>query len=118
MGELIRVEFGTEGRWERMREKTIEGLVEIGALYGDGEALMTAKGECLYRTLRQMMQEVPAFQVMTELPEDLSPEQRGVVTAAIREAAQKGKETAIVHAVETLLDSIYDLCTSSLAETS
>lgn len=117
MGELILVEFGAEGRWARMRATTIEGLVEIGALYGDGEALMKAKGECVYRTLRQLLQEVPAVQITTELPEDLSPEQRKIVTAAIGEAPLKGKETAIVHAIETLLDSIYDLCTSRLADT-
>lgn len=116
MGELIRVEFRREGRWERARAKAIEGLVEIGALYGDDEALMKAKGECVYRVLRQILEEVPAAQIATELPQDLSDEQRKIVTAAIREAATKGKEIAIVHAVQTLLDSIYDLCTSSLAE--
>jgi hypothetical protein len=43
MGEVIRVAFGTEREWAQTRDKTVDGLVTIGALFGDDEMLMRAK---------------------------------------------------------------------------
>src|SRR6185312_16656869 len=47
MGEVIHVAFGTEREWEQTHEKTVDGLVTIGSLFGDDESLMRAKADCV-----------------------------------------------------------------------
>ena len=42
MGQVIHVAFGTEREWEQTHAKTVDGLVAIGTLFGDDEALMRA----------------------------------------------------------------------------
>ncbi len=44
MGEVIHANFGTEREWEQTHDKTVDGLLTIGSLFGDDEALMRAKG--------------------------------------------------------------------------
>lgn len=114
MGEVIHVAFGTEREWQQTRERTIDGLVAIGSLFGDDEDLMRAKAECVYTILRQIVEDVPSVQITTKMPENLSVGQLEMLTDAIKEAALKGIEIAMTHSVQTLMASIYDLCTSKL----
>lgn len=115
MGEVIHVSFGSEREWEQTHAKTIDALVAIGTLFGDDEALMRAKADCVYHILRQIVEEVPSVQITTKMPENLSPEQLELMASAIKEAALKGIEIAMTHSVQVLMSSIYDLCTSKLA---
>ena len=114
MGEVIHVAFGTEREWQQTREKTADGLVTIGSLFGDDETLMRAKADCVYQVLREIVEEVPSVQITTKLPENLSPEQLDALTRVIKDAALKGIEIAMTHSVQVLMGSIYDLCTSKL----
>jgi hypothetical protein len=114
MGEVIHVAFGTEREWQQTREKTADGLVTIGSLFGDDEELMRAKADCVYQLLREIVEEVPSVQITTRLPENLSAEQLDALTRAIKDAALKGIEIAMTHSVQVLMGSIYDLCTSKL----
>jgi hypothetical protein len=114
MGQVIHVAFGTEREWEQTHAKTVDGLVAIGTLFGDDEALMRAKADCVYQILRQIVEEVPSVQITTRMPENLSAEQLELLTGAIKEAALKGIEIAMTHSVQVLMGSIYDLCTSKL----
>ncbi len=116
MGDVIRVNFGSEREWETTRRKLTEGLVAVGALYGDEEELMKQKADCTYRLLRQIVEDVPSAQINTRLPQTLSDEQLELMTNAIKEAALKGIEVAMTHSVQALMGSIYDLCTSKLAK--
>jgi hypothetical protein len=114
MGEVIRVAFGTEREWAQTRDKTVDGLVTIGALFGDDEMLMRAKADCVYQILRQIVEEIPSVQITTKMPENLSDEQMRLLTEAIKQAALRGIEVAMTHSVQVLMSSIYDLCTSKL----
>jgi hypothetical protein len=114
MGEVIHVAFGTEREWEQTHEKTVDGLVTIGTLFGDDETLMRAKADCVYQVLREIVEDVPSVQITTKLPENLSPEQLDALTRVIKDAALKGIEIAMTHSVQVLMGSIYDLCTSKL----
>lgn len=116
MGEVIHATFGVEREWEQTRSKTVDGLVTIGALFGDDEALMRAKADRVYQLLREIVEEVPSLQITTRLPENLTQEQLDQTTAAIKDAALKGIEVAMTHSVCVLMSSIYDLCTSKLQE--
>jgi len=49
MGEVIHAAFGAEREWEQTRSKTVDGLVTIGTLFGDDEALMRAKADRVYQ---------------------------------------------------------------------
>jgi hypothetical protein len=115
MGQVIHVQFGTEREWEQTRAKIVDGLVAIGTLFGDDEMLMREKAECVYQVLRQIVEDVPSVQITTAMPENFSEKQLGKVTDAIKEAALKGIEVAMTHAVNVLMGSVYDLCTSKLA---
>lgn len=115
MGEVIHVEFGTEREWEATRLKLVDGLVAIGELFGDEEALMRAKAQCIFQVLRTMVEEMPDTRVTARLPDGVSPEQVAVMTVAIKEAALKGIETALSHVVQVMMASIYDIATSKLA---
>jgi hypothetical protein len=114
MGEVIHVAFGTEREWEQTRAKTVDGLVTIGSLFGDDESLMRAKADCVYQILREIVEEVPAVQITTRMPENLTEEQLDTLTRAIKDAALKGIEIAMTHSVQVLMGNIYDLCTSKL----
>jgi hypothetical protein len=114
MGEVIHVAFGTEREWEQTHDKTVDGLVTIGALFGDDEALMRAKADCVYQILRQIVEEIPSVQITTRMPENLTDEQMMLLTEAIKAAALKGIEVAMTHSVQVIMSSIYDLCTSKL----
>jgi hypothetical protein len=114
MGQVIHVAFGTEREWQQTREKTVDGLITIGSLFGDDEKLMRAKGDCVYHVLREIVEDVPSIQVKTRLPDNLSPEQLDTLTRAIKDAALQGIEIAMTHSVQVLMESIYDLCTSKL----
>jgi hypothetical protein len=116
MGEVIHVAFGIEREWERARDHAMDGLVTIGALFGDDEELMRAKAECVYQLLRQIVEEMPSLQITTALPEDLTEVQLELVTDALKRAAHKGIQVAMMHSVEALMNSIYDLCTSKLQQ--
>jgi hypothetical protein len=114
MGEVIHVAFGTEREWEQTRAKTADGLVTIGSIFGDDERLMRAKADCVYQILREIVEDVPAVQITTRMPENLTEEQLDTLTRAIKDAALKGIEIAMTHSVQVLMASIYDLCTSKL----
>ena len=116
MGEVIHVAFGTEREWEQTHEKTVDGLVTIGSLFGDDESLMRAKADCVYQILREIVEGIPTVQITTRLPENLSEEQLAILTESIRQAALKGIEVAMTHSVQVLMSSIYDLCTSKLKD--
>jgi|SRR6516165_3435933 hypothetical protein len=116
MGEVIHAAFGAEREWEQTRSKTVDGLVTIGSLFGDDEALMRAKADRVYQLLREIVEEVPSLQITTRMPENLSEEQLEQMTAAVKDAALKGIELAMTHSVCVLMSSIYDLCTSKLQE--
>jgi hypothetical protein len=114
MGEVIHANFGTERMWEQTHDKTADGLLAIGTLFGDDEALMRAKADCVYHLLRQIVEDIPSVQITTRMPENLSEPQLAMLTEAIRQAALKGIEVAMTHSVQMLMSSIYDLCTSKL----
>jgi hypothetical protein len=114
MGQVIHANFGTEREWEQTRDKTVDGLVAIGALFGDQASLMRAKADCVYQVLRQIVEDIPSVQITTKMPENLSEEQIRALTEAIRQAAMRGIEVAMTHSVQVLMSSIYDLCTSKL----
>jgi hypothetical protein len=114
MGEVIHASFGTEREWKQTRDKTVDGLLTIGSLFGDDEALMRAKAECVYHVLRQIVEDIPSVQITTRLPDNLSEDQMALLTESIRQAALKGIEVAMTHSVQVLMSSIYDLCTSKL----
>jgi hypothetical protein len=116
MGEVIHAAFGAEREWEQTRSRTVDGLVAIGTLFGDDEALMRAKADRVYQLLREIVEEVPSLQITTRLPENLTEDQLEQMTAAIKDAALKGIEVAMTHSVCVLMSSIYDLCTSKLQE--
>jgi len=114
MGEVIHANFGTEREWEQTHDKTVDGLLTIGTLFGDDEALMRAKADCVYHILRQIVEEIPSVQITTRMPDNLTEEQLAMLTESIRQAALKGIEVAMTHSVQVLMSSIYDLCTSKL----
>ena len=114
MGEVIHATFGTEREWEQTHDKTVDGLLTIGTLFGDDEDLMRAKADCVYHLLRQIVEDIPSVQITTRMPENLSEEQLKMLTESIRQAALKGIEVAMTHSVQMLMSSIYDLCTSKL----
>jgi hypothetical protein len=116
MGQVIRVAFGTEREWEETYQTVIDGLVLIGALFGDEESMMRAKAKCVYSVLRSIIDQVPSIKINAPIPPGLLPEQLEVLKAGIKEAALRGIETAMTHSVEVLMGSIYDLCTSKLAD--
>src|SRR5437667_10570854 len=86
MGEVIHVAFGTEREWEQTHEKTVDGLVTIGSLFGDDESLMRAKADCVYHVLREIVEEVPSVQITTKLPENLTTVQLDALTRIINDA--------------------------------
>jgi len=114
MGEVIHASFGTEREWKQTRDKTTDGLLTIGTLFGDDEALMRAKADCVYQILREIVEGIPSVQITSRLPDNLSEAQLEVLTESIRQAALKGIEVAMTHSVQVLMSSIYDLCTSKL----
>jgi hypothetical protein len=99
----------------RFKQKITQELVELGAQYGDEETLMRAKADCLCEMLRRIVEEVPDAQYVTKLPEKLSSRQEEAIGAALREAVQKGVQLVLTHALRSINDSMYDLCTSKLA---
>jgi len=116
MGEVIHATFGTEREWKQTRDKTVDGLLTIGTLFGDDEELMRAKADCVYQILREIVEGIPTVQITTRLPDNLSEEQLAILTESIRQAALKGIEVAMTHSVQVLMSSIYDLCTSKLKD--
>lgn len=114
MGDVIQASFGTEREWQLTRDRTTDGLLTIGELFGDDEGLMRAKAECVYQILREIVEGIPTVQITTRLPDNLTEEQLTVLTESIRQAALKGIEMAMTHSVQVLMSAIYDLCTSKL----
>lgn len=114
MGEVIHVAFGAERMWEQTHAKTADGLVSVGAMFGDDEPLMRAKADVVTRLLREIVEEAPSLQFNTELPGDLTSDQTELVRAAIKHAALKGIQAGMTHSIQALMASIYDLCTSKL----
>jgi hypothetical protein len=115
MGEVIHAAFGTEREWQQTREKTVDGLVRIGAKFGDDETLMRAKAEVVYQMLRQVVENVPAINLRSAMPPGLRDQELALVGEALKHAALKGIEVAMTHSVEVMMTHIYDLCTSRLA---
>ena len=117
---VIHVDFRarkeTEDEWEKTRLKTIEGLVSVGHLFGDDKKLMEAKAEAVVELLKAMIGEVPNVQITFRTDSDISPEAIEGIKEAIKDAALLGVEKAMVHAVNCLMERVYDLCTSKLKE--
>src|SRR5262245_59994138 len=114
MGQVIHASFGTEREWQETHDKTVDGLVTIGALFGDDAALMRAKADCVCQMLRQLVEDIPAVQITTRMPENLTEEQVRMLTEAIKQAALRGIEVAMTHSVQVVMGSVYDPCTSKL----
>jgi len=114
MGDVIHVAFGSEREWKDTLRKIEDGLVTIGSLFGDSETLMRAKAHSVYRMLRGIVEQVPAFTIGARVPEPLTKEQHELLTGALKQAALKATENAMTHCVQLLMSSIYDLCTSKL----
>lgn len=114
MGQIIQVTLGAERDWERAHSQWAEGLTAVGALFGDDEALMRAKANCVYQVLRRIVEDIPAVRVAAKVPDDLPAEHVQFLKAAIRDAALKGMEASTCHAVRVFTAAIYDLCTSKL----
>lgn len=114
--DVIQVVFGTEQEWQQTRAKLIEGLTTIGGLFDDDPTLMQAKAECTYKTLRRIIEDIPFLKVNTRLPAGLLPQQVEIISHAIQDGAYQGIELALSHAVNCMMTSIYDLCTSKLKE--
>jgi hypothetical protein len=114
VGEVIEVAFGTEREWQETHQRLVEGLVDIGALFGDEADLMRAKADAAHRILRRIIEGVPPIRVVGKIPESLTPEQVDLIARTLKDAAIAGVEIAMTHAVEELMAGIYDLCTSKL----
>ncbi len=114
MGEIIEVTSGPDRDWEHARREWAENLAAVGALFGDDEALMRAKANCLYEVLRRIVEEVPPLRVTAGVPQDLTAEHAACLRVALRAAALKGIEASMCHTVRVLTEAIYDLCTSKL----
>lgn len=116
MTNVVHVAFGMEREWNLTREKTISGLIAIGSLYGDEAKLMQAKGERVYKLLREMVENIPTVRVTARYPERMTASEREMVEAAVKAAALKGIEAALTHAVECFMGGVYEICTSKLKE--
>jgi len=116
MGEVIYAHFGTEREWKKTHEKTAQSLVEIGALFGDDAALMRAKADRLYQVLRQMVEGIPPANARVTLPAALPAAQVKLLREEIRKGVLDAMELVVMHCVQTMMDSIFDLCTSKLAD--
>ena len=114
MGEVIHAAFGNEREWADTRAKLLESLLSVGTLFGDNEELLRAKAACVCDLIREITEEVPKVILTMKLPENLTSEQLESVTIAIQEAALKGIEHEMMHAIKALVSSVYDLCTSKL----
>lgn len=107
-----------EREWEQTHAKIIDGLLAIGSMFGDDEALMRAKAECIHRVLREIVEDIPAVHVTLRLPEDLDDARHvEMISEAVRLSALKGIEVAMTHSVNVLMSNIYDICTSKLGKT-
>lgn len=113
---VIYAEFGTERQWAQTKQRTFDGLIAIGGLYGDSEAIMRAKAEVVYQLLRAIVDDVPNVNIHAHLPADLSDEHIEMMHVAVRDAALKGIEVAMTHSVTCIMERVYDLCTSKLKE--
>jgi hypothetical protein len=93
----------------------IDGLVEVGRLYGDDPDLMRAKAHRVYELLRTITDQVPRRETRATPPPGLTPKQHRQAVAAIRKALDALRDTALVPVAGVLMSVIYDLCTSTLA---
>jgi hypothetical protein len=105
VGEVVNVNFGAEREWEQTHRQTIDAMIRIGRLFGDDETLMRAKADCVYYTLRQMIEEMPSMQLKMKLPEDLPPAQAEYLIQVIKDAALRGIDST--HAFSSILDGIH-----------
>ena len=114
MNNVVYAAFGVEREWEDTLNRTTEGLVAVGAKFGDSEQLMRAKAECVYRLLRRIVEDMPKIEVVAHIPQRLAPDELEMVTDEVKAAALKGIEVAMTHAICRVMESVYDLCTSKL----
>lgn len=116
MGEVVHAKFGTEREWQETRARLRDGLVTLGALFGDDPELMQAKADVAYHALRQIVEDLPKLNISSRLPNELTDEGLLVVREELRLAALAGVSIAMEHSVAIMTRSIYDLCTSKLAK--
>jgi hypothetical protein len=114
MSEKIRVRGQAERDWERARAQWVEDLLAVGAMFGDDEALLRAKANCVHQLMRHIVEDIPAVRITARLPEGLPPEHIPLLTAAMREAALKGIEVSMNHSLRLVMAAAFDLCTSKL----
>lgn len=114
MGEVSDLTLGDGLPWEEMHERTVDGLVRVGAACGDDEALMRAKADRVCQLLREALEDLPPLQISMTLPPEFTEEQLEIISAAVNKAAAAGMQVAMGHAVETFAEAVYDLCTSKL----
>lgn len=118
MGEVVHVLFGTERMWDQAHQNMTDVLLRVGALFGDDETLLRAKADRAHALIRSIAEDMPTVDIEFEIPDNLTAAQRELITKAVRAAACRGSETAIVHSIKAVSDALYDLCTSRLAENS
>lgn len=116
MDEVSDLAFGEGLQWEEMHEKTVDGLVQVGAACGDDEALMRAKAERVCQLLREALEDLPSLQISMTLPPEFTDEQLEIVSVAVNKAATAGMQVAMGHAVEAFAGAMFDLCTSKLRQ--
>jgi hypothetical protein len=114
MSEIIVTNLKPEHDWEDTRQTLKEGLASLGILFDDDPALMHAKAECAYRMLRQIVHDLPKERIAIDIRNDLPAEQIELLTRVFNEAAKTAIQVTLCHAVQTVMNHIYDLCTSKL----
>jgi len=116
MGEVIYGRFSSEKAWQQSHQKLTETLLIVGNLFGDkDQVLLRAKADCAHAMIRKIMEEVPQTEIIFDVPDSLSQEQRDVIKDILNTAVSKGIEMGTRHSVQVLANSLYDLCTSKLA---
>ena len=114
MSEIIVSNLKAEHDWEDTRKTLKEGLSSLGILFDDDPALMHAKAECAYQMLRQIVHSLPKDQITVDIPSDLPAEQIELLTRVFNETASTAIEVTLCHAIQMVMNHVYDLCTSKL----
>lgn len=101
--------------WKNTQRVMMEGLVTVGALYGDDPNLMRAKAIGACKLLRSITDHVPRRAIRATLAPGLTKTQQRQIVSAIRKARDAGRDAALIHVATELTSVLYELCTSVLA---
>jgi hypothetical protein len=108
-------ELMQEMRWLETREKLREAMKVVAVAYGDDLKLIEKKTDALCDAMREITDREPNLDVQFVVPTNATPEQIEIFTRTVRNAAIQGYQSAMEHAVETIMMRAYDLITSKLA---